>query len=259
MSDLAPQVVWPSSVWVDRTQRWRAGAASAAFWAIVAAGAGLTIAAAVNGWASVASSDGELWILAALALAADLVPFRLPAPTRRTTTFLLSPCFCFSILLLYPAANGVLTQALAVAVAAPRLRLRWPSLAFLGARLVCSLAVAGWVAGALRHSTARKSNPGVSELRIAVILELVFLAVTTAISVIGALLSNATRSEIVAQTRIEVIARGSVLLIGVVIVSTPTIWSHALLIVPLIGWYQLSRLLAERERRMEHAIRSPVC
>src|SRR6478752_1459230 len=56
MSDLAPQVVWPSSVWVDRTQRWRAVAASAAFWAIVAAGAGLTIAAAVHGWASVVSS-----------------------------------------------------------------------------------------------------------------------------------------------------------------------------------------------------------
>src|SRR5262249_24053093 len=72
MSTLAPQVVWPSSVWVDQAQRRRRVAASATFWAIVAAGAGVTIAAAVNGAASVAASDGELWILAALAVAADL-------------------------------------------------------------------------------------------------------------------------------------------------------------------------------------------
>jgi hypothetical protein len=235
MSDLAPQVVWPSPVGADRAQRRRRVAASASFWAIVATGAGLTVAAAVNGAASLASSDGELWILAALAVAADLVPFRLPPPARRTTTYLLSPCFCFSILLLYPPANGVLTQVLAVAVAAPRLRLRWPSLAFLTARLVCSLAVAGWVASIVRGSTGRKYLPGVGELRIAVGLALVFLAVTMAISFIGALLSYSTRSEILAQTRIEVIARSAVLLLGVVIVSTPTIWSHALLFVPLLG------------------------
>jgi hypothetical protein len=150
MSDLAPHVVWPSSVWADRNQRWRRVAASAAFWAIVAAGAGLTVGAGFNGLPPYPSADPDLWILAGLALAADLVPFRLPPPARRTTTFLLSPCFCFSILLLYPPANGVVTQVLAIAVAAPRLRLRWPSLAFLTARLVCSLTVAGWVADALR-------------------------------------------------------------------------------------------------------------
>src|SRR5215475_1754725 len=253
MSDLAPYVVWPSSVWVDRTQRLRRVAASAAFWAIVAAGAGLTVAAAVNGLPSYPSADKDLWILAALALAADLVPFRLPPPARRTTTFLLSPCFCFSILLLYPPANGVVTQVLAVAVAAPRLHLRWPSFAFLVARLVCSLSVAGWVADALRGPSPQgKYLPGVAEIHIAVPVALVFLAVTMTISFVGALLSDATRREVLAQLRIEVIARSSVLLIGVVIVSTPTIWSHALLAVPLLGWYALARLLEQREHQLAH-------
>jgi len=97
-----------------------------------------------------------------------------------------------------------------------------------------------------------KYDPGVGEIRVAVAVALVFLAVDLLISFVGALLSDATRAEILGQMRIEVIARGSVLLIGVVIVSTPTIWSHALLVVPLLGWYQLSFLLAERERRIEH-------
>src|SRR5262245_48202984 len=253
MSDLAPHVVWPSAVWADRTQRRRRVAASAAFWAIVVAGAGLTVAAALTGLPSYASADKDLWILAALALAADLVPFRLPPPARRTTTFLLSPCFCFSILLLYPPANGVVIQVLAVAIAAPRLHLRWPSLAFLTARLVVSLSVAYLFARALQDSRLRVPHaPTFTESRIAVPVALVFLAVTMVISFVGARLSDATHTEMLGQMRIEVIARSSVLLIGVVIVSTPTIWSHALLAVPLVGWYALSRLLEERERRLEH-------
>src|SRR5262245_53855517 len=182
MSDLAPHVVWPSAVWADRAQRWRRAAASAAFWAIVIGGATFTVASVVHGLPSYPSADKDLWILAFLALAADLVPFRLPPPARRTTTFLLSPCFCFSIMLLYPPANGVMTQVAAIAVAAPRLHLRWPSLAFLTARLACSLTVAGWVANAL-HGPSQQSRylPGVAETHVAVPAALVFLAVTMAI------------------------------------------------------------------------------
>jgi EAL domain-containing protein (putative c-di-GMP-specific phosphodiesterase class I)/GGDEF domain-containing protein/anti-anti-sigma regulatory factor len=189
----------------------------------------------------------------ALAVAADIVPFRLPPPARRTTTFLLSPAFCFSILMLYPPANGVIAQLLAIAVAAPRLHLRWPSLAFLTARLVCSFAAAGWAADVLRGPTQQvKYIPGPDDIRVAVPVALVFLGVTLVISLVGALLSDATRHEIWGQVRIEVVARCSVLLIGVIIVSTPTLWSHLLLFVPLLGWYQLSRLLARRERQLAH-------
>jgi hypothetical protein len=123
-------------------------------------------------------------------------------------------------------------------------------LAFLTARLVCSLAVAGWVADALQGTAPKMRHlPGVAETRTAVPVALVFLAVTLVISFVGALLSDATRAEILAHIRVEVIARASVLLIGVIIVSTPTIWSHALLFVPLVGWYQLSRL--------RHAVPAP--
>jgi predicted signal transduction protein with EAL and GGDEF domain len=252
MSDLTPDVVWPASTEVDET-RWRRIAAPVAFWTVMIAGAALTLAAPLNAPDSLRAADGELWVLAALALAADLVPFRLPRPARQTTTFLLSPCFCFSILLLYPPASGILIQVVAVALVAPRLRLPWPSLAFLAARLVCSLGAAGWAAEIIRgRNITKRYIPGPREFGIAVVVALVFLAVTMAISVVGAFLSRATRAEIGAQLRIEVIARGSVLLIGVIIVSTPTLWSHALLAVPLLAWWQLSRLLERREHAIEH-------
>ncbi|MEV0719018.1 bifunctional diguanylate cyclase/phosphodiesterase [Asanoa sp. NPDC050611] len=253
MSDLSPDVVWPSSAWRDGTRRWRSVAASAAFWLVVGAGAVFIGVAAFNGLPSYPSAHMDIWILAGLALASDLVPFRLPPPARRTTTFLLSPCFCFSIFLLYPPATGVVVQVLAIAFAAPRLHMRWPSLLFLTARLVWALTIAGWVANYLRRSdTQTEYVPSLTETRIAVPAALVCLGVSVAISLVGALLSSATHREMLAQLRMEVIARSSVLLIGVIIVSTPTLWSHALLAIPLIGWYHLSWMLGERERRIEH-------
>jgi hypothetical protein len=172
-------------------------ALSVAFWAIVAGGAGLAVLSSLRGWRAYATEDSEIWVLLALAVAADFMPFRLPPPARRTTTFLLSPAFCFSILILYPPANGVIAQLVALAVAAPRLRLRWPSLAFLTARLVCSFAAAGWAADLLRGPTQQvKYIPGPQDIGVAVPVALVFLGVTLAISLVGALLSDATKREV---------------------------------------------------------------
>jgi predicted signal transduction protein with EAL and GGDEF domain len=245
-------MVWPPFTGPHRT-RWRRIAASATFFGVVLAGAALTIDAALRGASLLSGVPGEFWVLVALAVAADFRPFTLPVPARRTTTFLVSPCFCFAILLLYPPSKAIVVQVVAAAVAAPRLHVRWPAWAFLTARLVCSLAVASWVADVLGLTTADiRDHPSVHADLQAVIVALAFLAVTVLISVAGALLSRATRAEIMAQLRIEVLARSSVLLIGVVIVSVPTAWSRALLVVPLLGWYELSRHLEDRERRLEH-------
>ena len=56
----------------------------------------------------------------------------------------------------------------------------------------------------------------------------------------------------VAQLRFEVLARGSVVVLGVVIATTPSAWSLVLLFVPVLAWSQLSRVLADQDRRLEH-------
>jgi EAL domain-containing protein (putative c-di-GMP-specific phosphodiesterase class I)/GGDEF domain-containing protein len=252
MSELAPYMVWPPFAG-PRNQRLRRVAASATFFGVVAVAAVLTAVAAWQGLGQLRAMSGEFWVLAALAVVADVVPFRLPPPARRTTTFLFSPCFCFAIMLLYPPASAIVIQVVAIAVAAPRLHMRWPALAFLTARLVCSLAFAGWVDDLLGVRTADiRDHPSLAADIGAVVVALNFLAVTVLISVAGALLSSATRPEILRQLRVEVLARGSVLLIGVVIVSVPTAWSRSLLAVPLVGWWGLAHLLEDRQRRLGH-------
>ncbi len=254
MSDLGPHTVSPSfTAW--RSPDWRSRvAAPVTFWAVVAAGAGLTIAAVPAAIAFVPSAPGEFWVLAALALAAAFTPFRLPPPARRTVTFAVSACFCFAIALLFQTGPAIAVQALVAAVAAHRLALRWPSWALLTARLVCSLAVAGWVAGVLRASVV--GTGGVHErptfLKVLGVagVAAVFLVVSLAITVLTAVLADAPRAELMGQLRIEAIAQGSVLLVGLVVVSTPTKWELALLVVPMIGWFQVARLLQDQEHRL---------
>ena len=168
-------------------------------------------------------------------------------------TFVVSVCFCFVILLLYGAAPAILVEIVAVGTAARRLHLNLRSWAYLTARLVCSFAVAGAVAEALYESAAEVRGPfglvGVEDLAL---IALTFVAVSCVINLAGAVLARATREEIMAQLRFEVFARGSVVVLGVVIATTPSAWSLVLLFVPVLGWSQLSRVLADQDRRLEH-------
>jgi diguanylate cyclase len=251
MSELPTSAIWPSPA-ASSTGRRPLRLAVVAFWLVVVAGAALTAAALPTAIAFSTSAPPEFWVLAALALVADLTPFRLPPPARRSTIFLVSVCFCFAIALLYGAPPAMIVQVLAVGAAVPRLHLRWPSSAFLTAGLICSLAAAGWVASLMPVYAAGMPRPYVKAVLVAAMVMLTFLVVTLAISVIGALISGATRGEVVGQLRIEVLARSSVLVVGLAIVAVPSQWSIALLVVPLIGWYELARRLEDQERRLEH-------
>ena len=251
LTERAPGSAPPSSD-AARGARLREVAATV-YWAVVAAGAVLAVVVMPSAVASMASADAGLLILGALALAADVRPVRLPAPARRSMTFVVSVCFCFVILLLYGAAPAILVEIVAVGTAARRLHLNLRSWAYLTARLVCSFAVAGVVARALHVSAAGVRTPlnliGVADLAL---VALTFVAVSCLINLTGAVVARATRKEIVAQLRFEVVARGSVVVLGVVIATTPSTWSLLLLFVPVLGWSQLSRVLADRDRRLEH-------
>ena len=226
--------------------------AASVYWVVVVAGVALTTVAVPLAVVFMASAEAEFWILVALALSADIRPVRLPPLVRRSTTFVVSVCFCFVILLLYGVGPAIVVQVVAVAVTARRLRLNWRSWSYLTARLVCSFAAAGVAARLLGLSRSEIH----SALGIAGVLELatvaaVFVAVSCAINVAGALSSRATRSEVATQLRFELIARGSVLVLGAIIATTPSAWSLLLLFVPIIGWSQLARALADQDRRLE--------
>jgi diguanylate cyclase (GGDEF)-like protein len=119
--------------------------------------------------------------------------------------------------------------------------------------LVCSFAAAGLVARLLDVSREEVLSPlGLRGVLALVLIAFTFVAVSCAINVVGALSSRATRGEIVAQLRFEVVARGSVVVLGVIIATTPSPWALLLVFVPLVGWSQLARLLADQDERLEH-------
>ena len=223
------------------------------YWLVVLIGATLTVAALPFAIRSVASAPTELWVLAGLSLVADIRPVPLPATTRSWATFVVSICFCFAILLLYGTPTAIVIQTLAVSVAAPRLRLNTAAAAFLAAQLACSLAAAGLTARLLHVTSADSSNPRtIASVGGLIAIIVVFVAVSSAINVTRALSSGATESEIVVQVRFEVLARGSVLVLGAVAGTAPSALSLSLLFVPLLGWSRLVTVLGDQDARLEH-------
>jgi diguanylate cyclase (GGDEF)-like protein len=223
------------------------------YWLVVLSGAVLTVTAVKLAIAPMSSAPAELWVLAALAFAADIRPVRLPAAVRSWATFVVSVCFCFAILLLFGPAPAIVIQVLAVSLAARRLRLNSGAAALLAARLACSLAVAGLAAGLLGVTGADFRDPlTAGDIGGAIVIAVAFVAVSGAINAGRALSSGATGSEIVALLRFEVLARGSVLVLGMLIAMTPSAWALALVLVPLLGWWQLAGALGVQDARLEH-------
>src|SRR5215831_16908720 len=99
MSETATQRVFQPLDEAHATQVIRV--ATSVYRVVVAAGAIVTLVAAVPAAAFLPSAEPEFWILAALAAVADVQPVRLPLAVRRSMTFVVSLCFCFAILLLY--------------------------------------------------------------------------------------------------------------------------------------------------------------
>jgi diguanylate cyclase (GGDEF)-like protein len=199
------------------------------------------------------SAPAQLWVEAALASVVDIRPVRLPAAVRSWATFVVSVCFCFPILLLYGAAPAIVIQVLAVSLAARPLHLNAGASAFLAARMVCSLLIAGRIADLLGVTSADFRRQLTIEGADGVVVTIVaFVAVSTAINFSQALSSRATRGEIVVQLRFEVLARGSAVVLGTVIATIPSAWSLALMFVPLLGWWQLAHELSEQDARLEH-------
>lgn len=223
------------------------------YWFVVTVGAVLTVVAVPFAIRSMVSAPAELWVLAALASLADSRPLRLPAPARSSATFVVSVCFCFAVLLLFGTADAIVIQVLTVSVAAPRLHLKARAAAFLAARLACSLAVAGLAGSLLGVTGADFRSPltieGIGRI---VVMIVAFVAVSCAINAGQAWWSGATGSEIAAQLRFEVLARGSALILGTVIATVPSVWSLSLVFVPLLGWSQLARLLRDQDARLRH-------
>lgn len=95
--------------------------AFAIYAAVIIALAGALLVTALDGLPSLSRANQGFWIMAALAVLADIRPVTLPGRWN-TAAIYPSVCFTFAIMLIYGTVPAVLAQAVAVAVSSWRLR-----------------------------------------------------------------------------------------------------------------------------------------
>jgi predicted signal transduction protein with EAL and GGDEF domain len=220
---------------------------------VVATGAVLALFALRGAIGFLGIAPEDFWVLAGFALIADIRPFPLGPTSRGTSVFVVSLCFCFAIMLLWGADAAIVVQVPAAVVAALRLRLGLYRFGLLAARLVCAFAAAGFVTDVFNRPPL-SGDGDLDQVDIVSILlpAATFLVVSLALGALGLWLTEATPTEIVAQSRFDLVSRGALLLLAPVLVTAPRGWSVALLAIPLLGWTQLSRMIGEQDRRLNH-------
>ncbi|HEU0241715.1 MAG TPA: EAL domain-containing protein [Micromonosporaceae bacterium] len=194
-------------------------------------------------------SPATYWLLAFLAVIADLRPF--PPPGRQRSVVFPSICFTFAILLMWGFDAAVVVQTAAVVASAVRLQHRPWRAAFNAAQYAISFAAAS----AVLHTAegmpfAPGGSPGWPDVGIALTAAAVWFVVnnvlvTTAVALrFGGSWWHALRRNLAD----DALTTGSLLLLGPVLVGT-TRASAALIplvIVPLLAVNRMARLSSEQ-------------
>jgi diguanylate cyclase (GGDEF)-like protein len=198
-------------------------------------------------------SSAMFWVLATLAVVAELRPFAL-AGRHRTETVYVSLCFTFAITLVWGAGPAIVVQIIAVVAAWATLRAPVWWTAFTIGRFVLALAVADAVFGAIPALL-----PGVAGSPVATRMDL------PAVLIAAAALFVTTYVVLIVGVRVrhggpwhqvftrtfwnEALSMGGLLLLAPILAGAPSPWMVVLLLVPLFGVNQMGRLSVEHDRQ----------
>lgn len=197
----------------------------------------------------------EFWVLAVLAVVADVWPLPVPGANRRFATVFLSFCFTFAITLLWGPIFAVAVQTVAVAGAALRLRFTVSWLVFTITRLAAAFGAAGVV---LELFGPPPLTLGVQVDRLEVFA--VVAAAVTWFTVSYAILAvwlrthnhHRWRRSFSRTVGNELLSAGALFLLAPVFVGAPTAWASLFVLLPVFAVSQLARLSAEREEQLRH-------
>src|SRR5215475_4503772 len=196
-------------------------------------------------------SPATYWLLAALAVVADLRPF--PPPGRNRSVVFPSICFTFAILLMWGFAAAVVVQTAAVVASAVRLQHKPWRAAFNAGQYALSFGAAALVLFAANGEPfAPGGKPGWVDVMLAIAAAAVWFVVnnalvTTAVALrFGGSWWHALRENLAG----DALTTGSLLLLGPVLVGA-TRASAALIplvIVPLLAVNRMARLASEQNQ-----------
>jgi diguanylate cyclase (GGDEF)-like protein len=232
--------------------------------AVTVTGLAATVAAVLVVWALPATvrflpdAPSGFWAMVLLGTLVDIPIYALAVRAGQPTRTTLSACFTFAIFLLYGAEPAIVVQALAGTVAAVTQRYSLRGGAFLTARLVCALA-AGELAVVLTEGRPlTRPGPYLTTHDVVgfVLPALVWFVVSFGL-LLGARLATygGGLRQAVAEVQEHVLATTAMLLLVSPLLTVLSGWWVMLVAVPLFALGQLTRLTAQRERRLR---RDPV-
>ena len=195
----------------------------------------------------------EFWVLAALAVIADLRPFPVPGTRRRVATIFLSICFTFAIMLLWGAGPAIAVQTVAVTGAALRQRLSVARTVFIVGRFVLALVAADAVLDLFGPPPfALGIRVDRADVLAVVVAAAVWFAVNYLILAIGIRLryGSGLRQVFTRTFGYELLSTGALLLLAPLLVSAPTGWVILLVLVPVFAVNQMARLSSDQEEQI---------
>jgi diguanylate cyclase (GGDEF) domain len=198
------------------------------------------------------------WAMVLLGTLVDIPIYAFAVRAGQPARTTLSACFTFAIFLLYGAEPAIVVQAVAATVAALAQRYSVLGGAFLTARLVCALA-AGELAVLLTEGRplARPGRFLTTDDVIGFVLPAVVWFVVSFGLLLGARVATygGGLRRAVLDVQEHVLATTAALLLVSPLLTTLSGWWITLVAVPLFALGQLTRLSAQRERRLR---RDPV-
>jgi diguanylate cyclase len=197
----------------------------------------------------------EFWVLAGLAVIADVRPFAARGPLRRFAAIFVSISFTFSIMLVWGAWPAIVVQTLAIIGGAVRLHwgvertlilvLRF-GLAFLAAEAILRLPGA--------PSFAIGQHISGSDALYLLASAGTWFTVNYGVFALWLLLRErrSTRRTLTATLRYELLSSGALLMLAPLIVGAPTGWSLLLAIVPVFAINQIAWLYNQQDEQLRH-------
>lgn len=230
-------------------------AAAGKFGLMAAVGAGVSVAARGLADEGVIPPHVpvEFWILAGLAVVADVRPFPVPGAARRMPTVFLSICFTFAIMLLWGIGPAVTVQTLSVVGGALRQRLGLVKTLLTAGRFAIALVAGNAVLNLLGPPDFSLGN----RLSRADVLAVIaagaawFLA-NYVLVVIGIRIRYGTawHHTITRTFAHEIVSTGALLFLSPVLITAPTGWIIVLVLAPVIAVSQMARLSSEQEEQI---------
>ncbi len=218
-------------------------AAAAAFGASKIA-AGLTDVPIV-----LAHPSAEFWILAGVAVVAEARPFTAPGAARRMTAVHLSLCFTFAIMLLWGPGPAIAVQSVAIMTAELRQRLGLSRAVLTAARMACALFAAGVVFRTIDPTLGLGDRLTQADVIAVLVAAVVWFAVNYLLVTVEIRIRHQApwRHVFTRTLAHELLSTGALMLLAPFLISAPTGWVFALVLVPVIAVSQMARLSGEQE------------